>query len=94
MFVAPACTAQAPPVLVKDIWPTGSYIPRNLANVNGTLFFAANDGLNGLELWKSDGTEVGTVMVKDVGPRPWFLDPRNPRGARKRGRLDLVASQT
>ena len=33
-----------------------------------TLFFRANDGVNGLELWKSDGTEAGTMMVKDINP--------------------------
>jgi ELWxxDGT repeat protein len=42
----------------------------NLTNVNGTLFFAADDGVHGLELWKSDGTEAGTVMVKDIHPGP------------------------
>ena len=40
----------------------------DLTNVNGTLFFPANDGTNGDELWKSDGTAAGTVMVKDIYP--------------------------
>ena len=31
-----------------------------------TLFFYANDGMSGFELWKSDGTEAGTVLVKDI----------------------------
>jgi ELWxxDGT repeat protein len=34
--------------------------------VNGTLFFAASNGTNGTELWKSDGTATGTVMAKDI----------------------------
>jgi ELWxxDGT repeat protein len=33
-----------------------------------TLYFAAADGLNGRELWKSDGTPQGTVMVADINP--------------------------
>jgi ELWxxDGT repeat protein len=38
----------------------------NLTDFNGTLYFAANDGVNGTELWKSDGTQAGTVMVKNI----------------------------
>ena len=56
--------------MVKDInpgsWQHSARIPANLTNVGGTLFFTANDGVNGTELWKSDGTAAGTVMVKDI----------------------------
>jgi ELWxxDGT repeat protein len=53
--------------LVKDISPGAiPSVPNHFININGTLFFAANDGTNGLELWKSDGTAAGTVMVKDI----------------------------
>jgi len=37
---------------------------------DGTLFFRANDGINGLEAWKSDGTEKGTVRIRDINPGP------------------------
>jgi ELWxxDGT repeat protein len=39
-----------------------------LTNVNGTLFFTANISSSGFQLWKSDGTEAGTVLVKDISP--------------------------
>ncbi len=70
--------------LVKDI-ATGTYTnsqgtypsssnPANLVDVNGTLFFTADDGQHGEELWKSDGTEQGTVLVKDIytGSSPYY----------------------
>ena len=41
-------------------------LPDRSPIVNGTLYFAANDGANGRELWKSDGTAAGTVLVKDI----------------------------
>jgi ELWxxDGT repeat protein len=57
-------------VLVKNIRPNGAYefgsYPQDLVNVGGTLFFTANDGANGVELWKSNGTNATTVMVKDT----------------------------
>ncbi len=54
--------------MVKDICTTGSpdSSPSNLTNVNGTLFFMATDAKHGTELWKSDGTAEGTVLVKDI----------------------------
>jgi trimeric autotransporter adhesin len=52
---------------VKDIYPGSSNSSIGyLANVNGTLFFVANDGVSGTELWKTDGTAAGTVMIKDI----------------------------
>ena len=50
------------PFLVKDINPS------NLTVVGNTLYFSAADGVNGTELWKSDGTALGTVLVKDIRP--------------------------
>lgn len=66
-------------VLVKDIRPEYyfstpmSSSPKNLVNVEGTLFFTASTGSDPAidpdnELWKSDGTEAGTVRVKDINP--------------------------
>lgn len=60
-------------VLVKDIapGPFGSW-PIHLTAVGHTLFFAADDSpappVHGRELWRSDGTAAGTVMVKDINP--------------------------
>src|SRR6185436_10950944 len=40
--------------------------PTNLTVSNGTLFFTAITVANGSELWKSDGTDTGTVLIKDI----------------------------
>ncbi|MBI3461827.1 MAG: hypothetical protein HY000_02035, partial [Planctomycetes bacterium] len=45
--------------------------------MNGTLYFFANDGVNGSELWKSDGTASGTVLVKDIRPGAFSSGPNS-----------------
>ncbi|MCA9170423.1 MAG: hypothetical protein KDB23_22250, partial [Planctomycetales bacterium] len=73
-------------VLVKDIdsgtftnsygtYPNSSN-PQGLTAVGGVLFFSATDSTNGRELWKSDGTAAGTVLVKDIfpGSSPYTYD--------------------
>ncbi len=57
-------------ILVKKINPGGFANITSFFHFQSTneLMFAANDGVNGRELWKTDGTEAGTVLVKDLNP--------------------------
>ncbi|WP_375769792.1 HYR domain-containing protein [Archangium gephyra] len=61
------------PGLVSDLQPTPppdrthSY-PRNFVVMGTTRFFTASDPMHGRELWKSDGTPAGTVLVADITP--------------------------
>ena len=55
--------AQAP--LSLKAFPGGI---TEIIQYNGSLYFNANDGINGAELWKSDGTAAGTVLLKDINP--------------------------
>jgi len=45
--------------------PNGSF-PYDPVAIGGTLYFAADDGIHGFELWKTDGSEGGTQRMTDI----------------------------
>ena len=63
--------------MVLDIWPgQEDSDPYQLTDAEGILFFRTEDGTHGRELWTSDGTAAGTVMVKDIRPGSVGSNPR------------------
>ncbi|NHB67521.1 ELWxxDGT repeat protein [Perlabentimonas gracilis] len=58
--------------MLKDIYAGAvggiDQMQPQIVYASGKVFFPANDGVHGRELWMSDGTVEGTVMVKDINP--------------------------
>jgi ELWxxDGT repeat protein len=74
MFAAPV-SAVTGAYLVRDVKAGGrSSNPMYLTPVGDTLFFSAK-GPKGRELWKSDGTQAGTIRVKDIFPGEGSSNP-------------------
>lgn len=70
------------PQMVKDINTTvnGGFTgsdPSEGVVMGSNLYFMATDRSNGKELWKTDGTAAGTVLVKDINPGAIGSDPDN-----------------
>jgi ELWxxDGT repeat protein len=69
---APAATAS----LVADIDPnlasrgTSSFRPQQLTRAGSRVVFVADEPSSGVELWTSDGTPLGTEMLRDNCPGP------------------------
>ncbi len=42
--------------------------PENIRELNGAVVFTATDSIHGKELWSSDGTVLGTYLLKDIYP--------------------------
>ncbi|MEM7374046.1 MAG: ELWxxDGT repeat protein [Bacteroidota bacterium] len=67
------------PELVKDIrLQTEDSRPSHLLEFQGNLFFQAYSSLSaGTELWRTDGTAMGTQLFKDLWPGPQQSIPRD-----------------
>ena len=47
---------------------TKGSLPSACAELGGRIYFTADDGVHGRELWGSDGTAAGTQLIKDIRP--------------------------
>ena len=62
-----ATGATAIPLADVQLGNTGSN-PCDFVRVGAQVFFTADDGLTGRELWATDGTSGGTRLVRDIRP--------------------------
>lgn len=69
-FTVTSALAADPPHLLKDLRPGDIWNPfaEHFTTVGDRVFFDADDGVHGRELYVSDGTADGTFMVKDINP--------------------------
>lgn len=70
------------PYLVKDIGASSNGLslssnPTGFIEFNGYSYFSAVDVVHGRELWRTDGTEVGTVLLKDIDTEGYGSSPSN-----------------
>ncbi len=62
--------------VLKDIYEGGEgSLPFGFTIYKSELYFTAVDEVNGAAIWKTDGTEVGTMMFFDPGESQWS-EPR------------------
>lgn len=62
------------------LWFADGIRNSNLIKAGSSLYFFANNGVNGEELWKSDGTSAGTNLVKDIITGVDWVDSRFGQG--------------
>lgn len=65
--------------MVKDLRVGGSSIPSSFFSYNGELFFSASSSASTLNLYKTDGTDSGTVLFQtsNVTIYPYFTELNN-----------------
>lgn len=69
LFLAAPASLLPAQSLIANINPTGnSHSGGRVFSYGGVTYFEADDGTNGKELWRTDGTGAGTWMLKDCNP--------------------------
>jgi ELWxxDGT repeat protein len=79
----PADTRSTPRVLA-DINPSGSSEATGFTRIGRFVYFRANDGSRGFELWRTDGTTEGTTLVADVNPGEGSSAPEGMKSFERR----------
>ena len=73
LLLTPAATAQ-PAFQVADLntsresFSFATFLSGPFGSLDGALYFPAEDGIHGIELWKTDGSVAGASMVRDICP--------------------------
>ncbi|WP_282042939.1 ELWxxDGT repeat protein [Winogradskyella flava] len=66
--------------LVKDLSPTGDGVSGELIAINNSILFSGNNQVQSasdFELFISDGTDVGTQLIQNIGPGSVSGDPKD-----------------
>ena len=61
-------TAAITTTLFKDLNASGDSNPTNFIAFDSKMYFTADNGINGKELWESDGSVSGTKLKQDINP--------------------------
>jgi ELWxxDGT repeat protein len=82
--------------IVKDIASGAAWSsPTNLTRLGERIYFVADDGRSGREPWMTDGTEAGTMQLRDIRPGRGgsleFDNLRSPQFTDVGGRTFFVA---
>lgn len=79
LFIEGNGQSRFPVEQVIDINPTGDGLynlaPTEFIVFKDVIYFGADDGQHGLELWRSDGTDTGTYLVADINPGSGASNP-------------------
>jgi len=64
------------PGLLGSIYPGNAQLSQVMIALSHSAALAASDGFTGLELWKTNGVGVGTMMVHDIFTGPASSTPQ------------------